>query len=77
MDITRATAVEISDLVARGKVSAREVTKTFLSRIEAVDGKTHAFLHTDGDWSLCFADAVDKRRAAGETLGGSRESPSR
>jgi aspartyl-tRNA(Asn)/glutamyl-tRNA(Gln) amidotransferase subunit A len=69
MDIAFATAVDISRDVAKGEVSAREVTETFLSRIAAIDGDTHAFLHVDADWSLAFADAVDRKRAEGKPLG--------
>ncbi len=69
MDITSATAVQIQKLVVDGDISAREVAESFLSRIEKVNPKTNAFLHVDPEWSLAFADNVDKKRVAGDTLG--------
>lgn len=69
MDLTSQTACRIRDLVASGEVSAREVSERFLSRIGEVDGKLHAFLSVDAGWTLAAADAVDKKRASGATLG--------
>jgi aspartyl-tRNA(Asn)/glutamyl-tRNA(Gln) amidotransferase subunit A len=69
MDLLTSTAVEIRELVASGKVSAREVASAFLKRIESVDPKVRAFLHVNPEWTYSFADAVDKKRAAGKPLG--------
>jgi len=68
-DVTRMTAAEIAGLVARGEVSAVEVTQAHLDRIAAVDDRVHAFLHVDAEGALAAARAVDDRRAAGEELG--------
>jgi aspartyl/glutamyl-tRNA(Asn/Gln) amidotransferase, A subunit len=68
-DVTRMTASEIAALVARGEVSAVEVTQAHLDRIAAVDDRVHAFLHVDAERALAAARAVDERRAAGEELG--------
>ena len=68
-DLTRMTAVEVADLIARGEVSAVEVTRQHLDRIAAVDPRVHAFLHVDADGALDAARAVDARRAEGEPLG--------
>ncbi|NLC97580.1 MAG: Asp-tRNA(Asn)/Glu-tRNA(Gln) amidotransferase subunit GatA [Actinomycetales bacterium] len=67
-DLTRATAAHLSELLAKGDVSSREVTQASLDRIAAVDGEIHAFLQVSADSALESADAVDAARAAGETL---------
>ena len=67
-DITRASAAEIADVLARREVSAVEVTQAHLDRIAAVDGEVHAFLHVDAEGALAAARDIDRRRAAGEEL---------
>ena len=67
-DITRASAAEMADALARKEISAVELTEAHLDRIEAVDGQVHAFLHVDRDGALAAAAAVDRRRSAGEEL---------
>ncbi len=67
-DITRASAAEMADALARKEISAVELAEAHLGRIEAVDGQVHAFLHVDRDGALAAAAAVDRRRAAGEEL---------
>src|SRR5262249_53482224 len=61
--------VELSDDVRAGKLSAVELTKSFLDRVAALDPKIHAYLHVDREGALAAAAAVDRKRAAGETLG--------
>ena len=68
-DLTRRTAAELAADVAAGTVTAVEVTRAFLARIEAVEPKVHAFLHVDADGALATAAAVDAARDAGESLG--------
>jgi aspartyl-tRNA(Asn)/glutamyl-tRNA(Gln) amidotransferase subunit A len=68
-DLTRMTAAGIAALVAAGDVSAAEVTRAHLDRIEAVDERVHAFLHVAADSALQAARAVDDQRAAGQPLG--------
>ena len=67
-DLTRASAAELADLMARGETTSREITTALLERTEAADGAVHSYLHVDRDCALATADAVDRRRAAGETL---------
>lgn len=67
-DITRASAAEMADALARKEISAVELAEAHLGRIAAVDGQVHAFLHVDRDGALAAAAAVDRRRAAGEEL---------
>jgi aspartyl-tRNA(Asn)/glutamyl-tRNA(Gln) amidotransferase subunit A len=68
-ELTRMTAAEIASAIAAGEVSAVEVTRAHLDRIEAVDPRVHAFLHVAGEGAVGAARAVDERRAAGEPLG--------
>ncbi|MGZ4598096.1 MAG: amidase family protein, partial [Actinomycetes bacterium] len=68
-EIIRLTAAETASAVAAGELSAVEVARAHLDRITAVDDRVHAFLHVDEDGALAAAQAVDDRRAAGETLG--------
>ena len=63
------TATEIAARIARGDVSAREVTEAFLQRIEGVETAVRAFLTVTADEARKTADGVDAARAAGETLG--------
>ncbi|MDF5753403.1 Asp-tRNA(Asn)/Glu-tRNA(Gln) amidotransferase subunit GatA [Spongiactinospora sp. TRM90649] len=69
MSLIRKSAAELGELMAAGEVSAAEVTRAHLDRIEQVDGELHAFLHVATDAALEQARAIDDRRAAGETLG--------
>jgi aspartyl-tRNA(Asn)/glutamyl-tRNA(Gln) amidotransferase subunit A len=69
-DLTRAGAAELADLLRAGDTSSVEVTRALLDRTEAVDGAVHAYLHVDAEGALAAADAVDRRRAAGEDLHG-------
>ncbi|MGH3095455.1 MAG: Asp-tRNA(Asn)/Glu-tRNA(Gln) amidotransferase subunit GatA [Streptosporangiales bacterium] len=63
------TAAELAATMASGEVSAVEVTQAHLDRIAAVDDKVHAYLYIDGERALADAEAVDAKRASGETLG--------
>jgi aspartyl-tRNA(Asn)/glutamyl-tRNA(Gln) amidotransferase subunit A len=63
------TAAQMAAAVADGQVSAVELTRAHLDRIEATDVKLHAFLHVSAESALAAARVVDDRRAAGEPLG--------
>ncbi|MCE1180617.1 MAG: Asp-tRNA(Asn)/Glu-tRNA(Gln) amidotransferase subunit GatA [Micrococcales bacterium] len=67
-DLTRASAAELADLLARGEASAVEVTQAHLERTAAVDDQVHAYLHVDNEGALATARDIDQRRAAGEEL---------
>jgi aspartyl-tRNA(Asn)/glutamyl-tRNA(Gln) amidotransferase subunit A len=66
-ELHRLPAIDLQGLLESGQVSAREVTDSFLQRIEQVDGALHAFLHVNHA-ATAAADSIDKRRNAGETL---------
>jgi aspartyl-tRNA(Asn)/glutamyl-tRNA(Gln) amidotransferase subunit A len=62
-------AVATAAAVARGEVSAVEVTRAHLERIAKTDDRVHAFLHVDAEGALAAAEAVDAKRRAGAKLG--------
>ncbi len=68
-ELIHRSAAELAGLIARGEVSAVEVTRAHLDRIAAVDDRVHAFLYVDEAGALAAAGAVDAKRAAGEELG--------
>jgi aspartyl-tRNA(Asn)/glutamyl-tRNA(Gln) amidotransferase subunit A len=68
-ELTQLTAAQIAAAVAAGEVSAVEVTQAHLDRIAAVEPQVHAFLHVAADGAVAAAQAVDRKRAAGEPLG--------
>jgi aspartyl-tRNA(Asn)/glutamyl-tRNA(Gln) amidotransferase subunit A len=68
-DLIRQQASVLADAIARGDVSAEEVTAAHLARIGDVDDRVHAFLEVTGEAALATAREVDAKRAAGERLG--------
>ena len=68
-ELTTLTAAEMAAAVAGGEISAVELAKAHLDRINETDIGVRAFLHVASDGALAAASAVDKRRAAGEPLG--------
>ncbi len=67
--LVRRSAADLASALAAGEVSAVEVTRAHLDRIDEVDDVVHAFLHVDEAGALAAAADIDARRAAGETLG--------
>jgi amidase len=63
------TAVAQRDAVARGEVSARELTDHYLRRIEALNPRLGAFITVSADQALKQARAADDHQARGGTLG--------
>ena len=61
--------VETAARVRAGDVSAREVTRAALDRIERLDPTLRAFITVAGEQALRDADALDARRRRGEPLG--------
>jgi aspartyl-tRNA(Asn)/glutamyl-tRNA(Gln) amidotransferase subunit A len=68
MTLITLSGAELGAKLASREVSSVEVTQAHLDRIAAVDGDVHAFLHIN-DAAPETAAAIDKQRAAGETLG--------
>jgi aspartyl-tRNA(Asn)/glutamyl-tRNA(Gln) amidotransferase subunit A len=69
MDITRSTAVELLKQMKSGAISAEEVTRAYLDRIDRFEGRIKAFLHRDADKALEKARDVDARRHSGQPVG--------
>lgn len=69
MALNEETAHELSTRLQTGEITSREITQAALDRIADVDGEINAFISVDSDGALAQADAVDRRRSAGETLG--------
>lgn len=69
MSLLAHTATELLERLRSGATSAVELVRTCLERIEQRDGQIRAFLRVDVEPALEQAQAVDRRRAAGEPLG--------
>ena len=63
------SAAELALAVRSGDLSARDVVRTFLDRIDRIDGDLRAFVDHRGERALADADAVDAARSRGEPLG--------
>jgi aspartyl-tRNA(Asn)/glutamyl-tRNA(Gln) amidotransferase subunit A len=59
---------ELVPKLSSRELSSREVTQSFLDRIEKHQPAVKAFVSWDGELALQNADAVDQRRANGENL---------
>src|SRR5690348_5385430 len=69
MTATERSAREIRDDVAAGRVSAVEVCREALDRIEAVNPVLNAFNFVARDRALARAADIDRQRASGRPLG--------
>lgn len=56
-------------LLARGELSARDLTEAYLEAIEASNPERNAFWSIDQDGALAAAEASDRRRASGAPIG--------
>lgn len=68
MDLTFASMSEIVDAVKTKKVSVKEITHHFKTRIENIDGKLNSFTSINPN-AANEAEALDARLAKGEDLG--------
>jgi len=60
---------ELRALLATRDTSSREIVDDCLARIEALDGKLHAFVDVYADDARLLAQAADRERGAGGTRG--------
>jgi len=60
---------ELHELLVRREVSAVEITRSVLDRIDRVDGKIKAYVTVTREQALAAAQAADQRLAAGEATG--------
>ncbi|WP_298251959.1 amidase [uncultured Arthrobacter sp.] len=63
------SALSLQDALARGALSAREVTEHFLRRIDALNPALGSFVTVTHDDALRAADHADRLRASGVGLG--------
>lgn len=69
MDFRDHTVVDLAGRVRGREVSARELTRAALDRIEALDATIGAFTSVDADLALADAEAIDERIADGDDPG--------
>ncbi len=67
-ELYQLTAHELSDLLARREVSARDLLASVYERIAQVDGETKSYLLLTREVAEQQAAEVDRRRARGEAL---------
>jgi len=65
MELYELTASRLAEMMARGEATSEEITRSFLERIEAVEGTIGAFLTLCPDEALDQARRADERRRAG------------
>lgn len=68
-DLHWQSLTELSHLLARGAVSAREIVAAYLSRIATLDNRLHAFVDVYRDSALAAAERADRERHGGAPLG--------
>jgi amidase len=69
MEIWERSGTEISELVRKGEITAREVCEASLARMDRVNPAINAVVDRDDEAALAAADAVERARAAGEEPG--------
>jgi aspartyl-tRNA(Asn)/glutamyl-tRNA(Gln) amidotransferase subunit A len=69
MSLIQFTAHQIAQQIKSKKVSCREVTDEFLSRIDAVEDRVKSFVTVTADEARRRADGLDARLARGEDIG--------
>jgi fatty acid amide hydrolase len=62
-------ATTVSSMLSRGEVSARDVVRAHLDRIDEIDGRVRAFTEVLRVEAMADAEASDQRRAHGEARG--------
>lgn len=68
MELFRKTASELSEMLTKKEISAVELARDVLARTAAVDEKVGAYITITEETALEQAQAVDAKRAAGDTL---------
>ena len=67
-DVDEATIADLQAAMASGDLTSRNLTETYLARIEAVDPTLHSVLETNPD-ALAIADAMDAERRSNHVRG--------
>ena len=63
MDLYRLTIHELRDLIQSGEVSPVQAVQSYLARIDAIDGRVHAFNRLTGQAALHAAERYEKMQA--------------
>ncbi len=66
-DLMEMTALEMRAAMECGEVTSRQLVGASFDRIAALDERVHAFISLRHDDALAEAEAIDSRRAAGES----------
>ena len=69
MSLNHLSVRELADLLSSRSASAREVLDAHLAQIDRVNPKVNAIVTLDPDGAYAQADAIDARRARGESVG--------
>ena len=69
MNVLDTTATTLRNEIVAGRLSAVEVCRAALDRIETVNGSLNAFNLIAGERAMARAQEIDRRRAAGESSG--------
>lgn len=68
-ELWRLPISEATEALRRREISAVELTRAHLDRIEEIEGRVQAFVTVIQDQALRDAERIDQRRAEGESLG--------
>lgn len=68
-DLHLQSTAELLDALRQQKLTCRRMTEYFLQRIQTHNPQLNAFVHVNTDQALETADRIDRRRAAGESIG--------
>jgi aspartyl-tRNA(Asn)/glutamyl-tRNA(Gln) amidotransferase subunit A len=68
-ELTKLTAAQLAEMLAAKQLSAVELARTLLARVQAVDARVRAFNSLDEAAVLAAARESDARRAAGQARG--------
>ena len=66
---SRLTIHELHDLLIKKEISATELTKEHLERIQALDGEIKSYITVTDELAMQQAKSVDVKLAAGENIG--------
>jgi fatty acid amide hydrolase len=67
-DLCTFSAGKLADLIGKGAIAAREAVEAHIARIEQVNGALNAVVVKRYNEARAEADAIDRRRAQGESL---------
>ena len=68
MQLYDMTLHELSDMLAKRKISSKELTLSVLDRIDVTESRLNSFITVDRQGALKQAESVDFKRSKGENL---------